>query len=102
MSTSYQVGTVPVLRVDFNDLEDRVFISARPRNQAIPLPGSLVMLTDAEDNICYGRVQVVTGPLVRVRIDRATWVAGDEADRTQRITFGTVVQTISEQIFATA
>jgi hypothetical protein len=99
MSTSFQfgVGVPPTIFVDFNDLEDRVYVSAL-RGQIALAPGVLVLLTDSEDNTCYGHVQRLDGPLVRIRIDRETWVPGDIQPQGARPGIGFVAPSVfSEQ-----
>lgn len=66
--------------VDFNSLdEDGLLVAALRhfRSFRVPRIGEMVWLRDSEGNSCWGSVVRVSERVMRLRLDRATWVHGD-------------------------
>jgi hypothetical protein len=67
------------LRGDFNAVRhgDLLTTSLRfavpPYGLEVPVPGQLIRVEDGEGNSCWGTVEDVSPPLVRVRLDWSTW-----------------------------
>jgi hypothetical protein len=71
------------LRADFNAVRDENLIVASLRF-AVPAfgpmalePGDWIRVEDGEGNSCWGVIESIEPPLVRVRLDWVTWRSAD-------------------------
>jgi hypothetical protein len=71
------------LRGDFNAVRDGDLLTASlrfavpPYSISLPIEGELIRVEDDEGNSCLGTVVEVRPPLVRVKLDWATWKSAD-------------------------
>jgi hypothetical protein len=67
------------LRADFNAVRQGDLLTASlryavpPFGLELPVVGQLIRVEDGEGNSCWGRVEDLAPPLVRVRLDWTTW-----------------------------
>jgi hypothetical protein len=67
------------LRADFNSVRQGDLLTASlryavpPFGLELPVVGQLIRVEDGEGNSCWGRVEDLAPPLVRVKLDWTTW-----------------------------